>query len=424
MIKKKILKAFLFVSIVFLAIITVRLYLRTKREIKLSPYPYGKNFAFTVTDDPDWNTLEEIKPVYDLLDGLGFKTTIAVWVKEPTDIEGLEDPEEGFERGDTTQRREYLKYILELQKKGFEIALHTVSAGHDKREDTIQGYEEFKRLFGHYPAINIMHSKNKENIYWGRNAFGNVPMKRISDLYTKIKFGGENPSSPYFWGDVCKEKTKYVRMWGTSDINTLKFNPSMPYHNPEKPYVNYWFSFSDAYRGDYFKKLLSDKKIDKLVRERGTCIAYTHFACGFQKKLPNGTYVINDGVKQKLVKLSQQKEGWFVPASEILDRFLAMKNVVLNDLGKTVVISNVNDFPIVGITLLTKPGEILYDSSDYALVANSEGEIVIGDLTPNQATVLFRKQGIKYVKIPVPSKIEALMLRLKRLMIMVFSHRG
>ncbi len=420
---KKIVVTVLLLTTGFLAGLAVYSFVQ-KDKIGLSLYPNGKNFAFTVTDDPDWNTLERIKPVYDLLLKLGFRTTIAVWIKEPVDIEGLPDQEEGYKRGDTIQRDDYLEYILKLKEEGFEIALHTASAGHDKREDTIQGYEEFKKRFGSYPKINIMHSKNRENIYWGENAFGSLVLKKAAKLYTKIRFGGEDVESPYFWGDICKERTKYVRMWGTTDINTLKFNPSMPYHNNAKPFVNYWFSFSDAYRGRYFKKLISDKNIDKLVRERGASIVYTHFACGFCEKQPNGTYALDEVIKAQLIKLSKEKDGWFVPASTLLDRLLAMKNITLYETDKALVVSNANDFSIQGVTLLTEPNRLLYNSIGTSFAANSEGEIVIGSLKPNQALALFKEKSIEHVKNSIPNKMESFMLRFRRIMIMIFSHRG
>jgi hypothetical protein len=181
--------------------------------VYISPYPYAKNFAFTITDDPDETRLEKIKPIYELLDKLGFKTTIACWVFKPADLTGNPDPEEQLNSA-TLSEPQYLDFIQKYRKKGFEVALHTVTSGNDKREDTIKGYEKFKSLFSAYPKINIMHSKNLENIYWGKNVFANPLLKMLAGLYDKIAFSGENLESAYFWGDICKEKTKYVPALG------------------------------------------------------------------------------------------------------------------------------------------------------------------------------------------------------------------
>jgi hypothetical protein len=395
----------------------------SKKNYIISPYPDGKNFAFTITDDPDGATLEKIQPLYELLKKLNYRTTVAVWVYKPQAIEKLPDPEEQ-KSSDTLEDRNYLEFVKDLNKSGFEIALHTVTAGHDERNLTIQGYERFKEIFGYYPKINIMHSKNKENIYWGSNVFKNFLMKFLVDRYTDTKFQGENSNSMYFWGDICQAKTKYVRLWGTSDINTLKYNPDMPYFDPNKPFVNYWFSFSDGYNKKFFKRLLSDKNIAKLVKERGACVVYTHFASGFTRKQKDGSYSVDEDVNAQLLRLSKQKDGWFVPASTLLDRLLAMKNVGFIEKQNAVIIFNSNDFDVPGVTLITKPNAIFYGPYDMQYRANSEGKIIIENIKGNGVTTLFKSGDFMFIKNPEPSFFESVQLIIGRLKIMVFSHRG
>jgi hypothetical protein len=409
------------------AIVLVLSHQSRKGQTWVSPYPDGRNFAFTITDDPDFRRINKVEPIYNFLLENGFKTTIAVWVREATKSNGLPEIKKFHDYGDTCKRKGFVEFHQRLQNEGFEIALHTVSGGNDYRDDTKEGYEEFKRLFGYYPKINIMHSNNLENIYWGIHIFENRLLQVMTKLFyrkAKLPFSGEQEESPYFWGDICKAKTKYVRMWGTSDINTLKFNPSMPYHDPKKPYVNYWFSFSDGYNVKYFNKLLSDKNIRKLVKERGTCIVYTHFSDGFCDKQKDGSYVINNTIKIQLEKLSNQKDGWFVPASEILDRLLAMKNVVVHDAGSTILVSNTNDFPVSGVTLMTKPDRILYSDTGEVYKANSEGEIIIGELNNREVLPLFTDRKNKYVTNGRLSFTENLRLIYERTKILIFSHKG
>lgn len=423
---KIIIVAGLFTGFVFAVILGLSHQTR-KEQIRVSPYPDGMNYAFTITDDPDFRKVKKVRPIYDFLLEKGFKTTVAVWVKEAIKSNGLPEKKRFYDFGDTCQRKGFLAFHKRLQNEGFEIALHTVSGGNDYRNDTKEGYEEFKRLFGNYPKINIMHSNNLENIYWGKNVFKNRFLQIMTRLFyrkSKLPFSGEQEESPYFWGDICKAKTKYVRMWGTSDINTLKFNPSMPYHDPRKPYVNYWFSFSDGYNVKYFNKLLSDKNIRELVRERGTCIVYTHFSDGFCDKQKNGSYVVNNTTKIQLEKLSKQKDGWFVPASEILDRLLAMKNVVVHDAGNTILVSNTNDFPVSGVTLMTKPERILYGDTGDVYKANSEGEILIGELNNREVLPLFTDRKNKYVTNGRLSFMENIRLIYERTKILFFSHKG
>lgn len=392
--------------------------------VYISPYPEGRNFAFTVTDDPDGARVDKIKPVYELLDRLGFKTTIAAWVYKPEDLAGMPDPEEQ-RSSETFEDADYLAFLEEQRSRGFEIALHTVTAGNDTRDITVKGYEKFKDVLGQYPKINIMHSKNLENIYWGKNVFKNSITRFLVGLYDKTLFSGEYRDSPYFWGDICKDKTKYVRLWGTSDINTLKFNPSMPYSDSTKPYVNAWFSFSDGYTAKYFKKLLSAKNIEKLVKERGSCIVYTHFAASFCKKNITGEYEIDTDIKKSLINLSKQKEGWFVTAGELLDRFSEIKNLQLRKNNKELILTNLGCYSLEGVTIMTKPFMQYSDSLKARLCANEEGEILIGHINSGESKIIKMQENFRVRQVPMhPGFLERNRLVWQRIKILLFSHRG
>ena len=386
-------------------------------KIEISPYPNGKNFAFTVTDDPDGNKLEAIRPVYDFLASLNIKTTIAVWVQDPVQTSSFSDVQKKYYPGDSCEKKEYLEYVKSLQTKGFEIALHTVSAGDDLREQTIEGYEKFKRLFSKYPKINIMHSNNLENIYWGKKVVNNSALKKIIGLLSKksnLPYSGEIPESEFFWGDIIKANTKYVRLWGTTDINTLKFNRSMPYHDPKKPYVNYWFSFSDGYNVKIFIKLISDQNIKKLKEERGTSIVYTHFSSDFTRKGIDGMFHLNEVFKDRMEKLAGDKQGWFVTASEILDRLLLLKNVNVFQIENGIIIANSNSETVYGITLLQNTNDCLYDSNGKIYEPNEEGEIILNEIKSYSALTLYKSKDRIFSKNDLPTAWEEFNLILKR----------
>ena len=93
----------------------------------------------------------------------------------------------------------------------------------------------------------------------------------------------------------------------------------MPYHDPERPYVNYWFASSEGANVESFNKCISEKNQDRLEKEGGACIMYTHFASGFYK---NGS--INSRF-QFLIKRLSKKNGWFVPVSTLLDYLLEIR---------------------------------------------------------------------------------------------------
>jgi hypothetical protein len=408
--KSRVLFFFVFLALLFLGIAALKL--RTKSGPSVSPYPDGKNFAFTITADPDDNRLEKDKLIYDFFTEVGLRTTIAVWVKEPTRSTGVPGIPIPREKGDSCERDDYLRYMQELQKRGFEIALHTVSSGNDYRKETIKGYEKFKDYFGAYPNINIMHSTNLENVYWGKKVAEKGLIRYLIGLLAdrgNIPYSGEVLQSKYFWGDILKQKTKYVRLWGTSDINTLKLNPSMPYHNPKKPYVNYWFSFSDGFNAAIFNKLISDENIKRLVNERGSCIVYTHFASGFVKK--GG---LDQTFKKQMEKIAQERDGWFVPASELLDRLLLMKNVTLTTSKNAFLVANLNSCVVAGVTVLVHPNEVLFNSRGISMAANEEGEIVLESLKPGETYILLRDRKFIDFKNEYPTFLEKLNMLLQR----------
>ncbi|MBI4847292.1 MAG: hypothetical protein HY808_01760 [Nitrospirae bacterium] len=415
--------------LIFIFIFTSSFMFSNDGGFKISPYPDGKHFAFTVTDDPDHSKIQKVKTMYGFLDEIGLKTTVAVWVKECSRANGEPDTEGRFDYGATLQNEEYRNYILSLRNKGFEIALHTVSGCNDLRKGTIDGYEQFRSIFGEYPKMNIMHSMNLDNVYWGAKVFKSKAAQWffknvVGMVYPKasFSFGGEDPQSRYYWADILKEKTKYVRLWGTSDINTLKFNPSMPYHDPDRPEINYWFSFSDGHNMEAFLQLISDKNIEKLVRERGASIVYTHFAAGFIKRAGDNSYAVDEQVKKQLIKIAQQKDGWFVPASTLLDRLQAIKNVSLIDKGRALIVVNSNPFPVEGMTLAAPQGAVLYDNEHKKITVNDEGEILIGTLKANESSTLYKSADSYSINNISPGYLEQWKLLISRALVWFYAN--
>jgi hypothetical protein len=96
-------------------------------------------------------------------------------------------------------------------------------------------------------------------------------------------------------------------------VNTLSADPLMPYHDPERPYVPFWFSSSEAPNVNSFCSILAEENQDRLVEEGGACILYSHFAFGF---VEDGRL---DPRFERLVKRLGGLPGWFVPASTLLD---------------------------------------------------------------------------------------------------------
>jgi len=278
-------------------------------------WPNNKKFAFSILDDTDCSTLENAPFIYDFLNKTGFKTTKSVWVMDGE----VRDDNKNL-TGSTCQDNNYLNWVKDLQRNGFEIASHSNSFSRSSRQQVIDGLTLFKEYFGDFPKILAQHDEliNNESIYWGSkrvSGFVRIIYNLINKLVGQKRniYFGDDVDSEFFWGDICKERIKYVRNFVFPEINTLKFCPSMPYHDLDRPYVNYWFASSEAPDITKFVNLLSKKNIKRLMRENGACIVYTHFGKGFykDKKLdPRFTEIMNF--------LSMQ-DGWFVPVGDILD---------------------------------------------------------------------------------------------------------
>jgi hypothetical protein len=274
-------------------------------------WPGGKDFAFTIFDDPDQDTVENLETVYPFLCDLGFRTTKAVW------------PIQGDSKKVTTCENErYLELVLRLQEQGFEIGLHNVTSRTSTRERTARGLERFQSLFGHPPYSMANHMGCGENIYWGSARLSGVYRVLYNMLNLRLNGNrqvasqGHIEGSPLFWGDFCKAQIKYVRNFVFGDINTLKACPVMPYYDPARPLVNYWFASSEGATVDSFTMTVSEDNQDRLVREGGACIMYTHFASGFQEKgRMNGRFKV---LMERLSKMN----GWFVPVETLLDYIL------------------------------------------------------------------------------------------------------
>ena len=198
------------------------------------------------------------------------------------------------------------------------MAFHNAGSGDFKRDEILSGLELFKEVFGVYPKMHINHSNNPDNIYWGADRFSFLIKKLYKLRRSSVHSEGANPDSPYFWGDFVKKNIKYIRNRTFNQTNTLLADRRLVYKEFGKDnYSNYWFSSSDGMRLSYFLNLLAKEKIDRLIKEKGCCIVYTHFAYDFVDEHGH----LDDRFKETIDYISS-KNGWFAPASDILDYIL------------------------------------------------------------------------------------------------------
>jgi hypothetical protein len=275
--------------------------------------PAGTRFVFTVLDDTDDSTLENVAPLYGLLKELGFRTTKTVW---PLDCpEGSRN----FFAAATLQDKRYLGFVHELADAGFEIASHGATMESSRRERTLEGLALIRSEFGQYPRLFCNHGQNRENLYWGSKRFHTRLLRRLIRAVGRADgdaYEGDVERSPYFWGDVCQDVVQYVRNFTFDRLNVAAVDPAMPYHVPAAPYVRYWFSTADAPDVHAFNRVVTRERLDRLEAEGGVCVLSTHFGKGF---VTDGRV---DPTAEATLRYLADKRGWFAPVSEVLDRLL------------------------------------------------------------------------------------------------------
>lgn len=274
-----------------------------------SIYPDQADFIFTIFDDTDVSTFDYIKPIYDRLIELGFKTTKTVW---PLPYFGESD----YAGSHTLKDKPYLEYVRHLQRLGFEIAFHGATMETSSRQEVIAAIEKFNKLLGFYPKSYAAHSSNRDNLYWGKDRFSLSLFKFLYNFLSSASsdyFQGHVENSPFFWGDLAKQHISYMRNFTFEGINLLNKKCPLPYRNNHKPWSNYWFYSCDADNVESFNLLLNEENQEKLIRERGVCIISTHFGKGFTV---DGK--LHPKTDQLLTRLSWAN-GWFVPVCQILD---------------------------------------------------------------------------------------------------------
>jgi hypothetical protein len=268
-------------------------------------FPNGARFAFTIFDDTDDATLGNAKPIYDLLRRLEIRATKTVWPF-------WHDGPSPFFSCQTMEDRDYLAFVQDLQRDGFEITWHCASFESSDRPRTMAALARFEEVFGAPPRLHANHANNLENVYWGP---GRVDLPWLSRLLRLAMSNskGHVKGSPYWWGDACEAHIRYGRNLTFNRINLASVNPSMPYRDPERPLVPLWFSASDAESVKEFNHLTSSRNQQRLEREGGFTIIATHLGKGFVR---DGR--LNPVTQANLEELAQ-RPGWFPTVSELLE---------------------------------------------------------------------------------------------------------
>ena len=272
-------------------------------------FPGGKQFAFSIFDDTDDATLEYIRPIYELLERLGFRTTKSVW---PLPYQGPSD----YQGSDTLADPDYASYAQHLQTRGFEIAFHGARMESSGRIEIEAAFEVYHRILGRYPSAYAAHGHNRDNLYWGADRFR---FRLWRWLYAALGGRREHPGdgqrsgSPCYWADLAERHLRYVRSFAYDDLNLWNITTAVPYRTAGTPGVRAFFPCAFADNVEEFIELLHSSRQAQLESEHGLAIIGTHFGKGF---LRGGR--VHPGVVDVLTRLSQ-RPGWFQPVSTLLD---------------------------------------------------------------------------------------------------------
>ena len=216
---------------------------------------------------------------------------------------------------------EHLRWLLDLQSQGFEIAWHGGTWHSLPRRELRAALEKFAGIFGHYPLSAANHNDD-EALYWGSDRLSGFHflLYNLLTFYRHDgKYRGHIEGDDYFWGDLCRKKIKYFRNFVFQDINTLRCCPMMPYHDTDRPYVNHWFAASDGANVQRFNRCIAERKQDQLEADGDACIMYARFANGFADR---GRL---EPRFEQLVRRLSQKNGWFVPVATLLDYLMSRR---------------------------------------------------------------------------------------------------
>jgi len=314
--------------------------------MRISRFPAPYEAAIAVSDDPDNSTLASFTAMYDFLAGIGFPTTRAMWTFEREEFTGTPPLPIEFS-APLLKDPDCLDYCRRLRTAGFEICLHGASSGNNTRERTVAALDALESSLGASPVF-VFHSKNAENLYWDASVASSKIGRALLGLYTRNRCFGEVSGSRYFWGDVCRERVRFIRMFRTRRLDTLAENPSMPYHDFRKPFVNFWFS---ATKG-HIPRLFAGENIERLRRRNGASVLYQYL----------DRYVDAEGripadVREALERVASDGRIWKAPVSALLERLRRTRLVLIHRQGERAWIVNAGRKPLEEVQVCGKPSD-------------------------------------------------------------------
>ncbi len=273
-------------------------------------WPGGARFAVAIVDDTDLTTLENGPLVYDLLTERGIVATKTVWM--------FDAPGPGVTGGASCADPAYLAWVRSLQAAGHEIGFHGAWDGTADRATTVAALDAFREAFGHDPKLGADHAGSAQSLHWGPGRLTGW-RARAYDLAGRARwrhrprFDGHEPTSPRYWGDLCRERIRYWRNFTFRTSDVLEVVPWGAYADPARPSAARWYAAVHAPHRVPFVRAISPERLDRLEATGGLCLLYTHLGTNFTW---DGR--VEPDVVEAIARLAD-RPAWFAPASTVLD---------------------------------------------------------------------------------------------------------
>ncbi|HXQ23285.1 MAG TPA: hypothetical protein VN812_16530 [Candidatus Acidoferrales bacterium] len=354
---------------------------------RISVYPDARELAFTLVHDADSAYSRRLAPLFEVFDRLGLKLTVtafafwadwahegAIWRKwsQSSDPEVRYLAPKAVPIVDPVEQ----EFYLGLAASGHEIGLHTPSETSDQRQRVIDAFEYNKRVFGDYPSVYVEHSRRSK-----KDAQGNE---------------GSNPESIYYNTDILNHYKPWIWVDGPGALANEGGEGSLTIPSTGSPLsalalerygITKGFVRTGRWRnagGHGFLEWYTEHTIDDLEKQNGIALVYTHLDFDW---LDLGTKRMHRPLEERLGYLAS-KHGWFVPASRILDRFVAVRELRLVCDEMSLRVTNPGRERMEGLTVVAPRGESL-SVGDRILKPNRNRKIVVGTIGAGE-TLAFR----------------------------------
>ncbi|MEO8602859.1 MAG: hypothetical protein ABI629_09800 [bacterium] len=362
----------------------------TGAQWRISPYPDGHPFAFTIVHDADSAYSRRLAPLFAAFDELHFKITAtafmfwadwarhgAIWSEWMST-----DSAEARWRAPMAVPMEVpqeAEFYLDLAARGHELGLHTPSETSSPRVDVVRAFEAFQRLFGALPRIYVEHAA-KHN----KDAQDSEGSRLGSPYYNTDLL---NDSGAWIWVDHWTSLTeRQPRFYDVLDGTGSPFNTAVA----EAFGIRNGFVRSGRPRqadGDGFLTWYSREHTLDLARRCGTAIVYTHLDSAW---IDPQTRQLRASIRERLAFIASLNP-WLVPAGCILDRFRLFTTLSLRESEDALVVTNSGDAPVPGVTLIAPAAELGLRHGARSLLPGPDRRLVIGDI-PARSEMRFQAQ--------------------------------